>query len=62
MEGYSIEEAAAILGCAPGTVKSRCARGRARLLPLLRHWQTTRGGSEQADVPAKTAAEAVGTE
>jgi RNA polymerase sigma-70 factor (ECF subfamily) len=51
MEGYSIEEAAAILGCAPGTVKSRCARGRAKLLPLLRHWQTTRGGS--ADVPAK---------
>ena len=24
-----------ILGCAPGTVKSRCARGRARLVPLL---------------------------
>ena len=42
MEGYSIEEAAAILGCAPGTVKSRCARGRAKLLPLLRHWQTQR--------------------
>ena len=35
MEGYSVEEAAQILGCAPGTVKSRCARGRARLLPLL---------------------------
>ncbi len=44
MEGYSVEEAAAILNCAPGTVKSRCARGRAKLLPLLRHWQTTRGG------------------
>ncbi len=44
MEGYSVEEAAGILGCAPGTVKSRCARGRAKLLPLLRHWQTTRGG------------------
>jgi RNA polymerase sigma-70 factor (ECF subfamily) len=42
MEGYSIEEAAAILDCAPGTVKSRCARGRARLLPLLRHWHTPR--------------------
>ncbi len=37
MEGYSVDEAAAILGCAPGTVKSRCARGRARLLPLLAH-------------------------
>ena len=35
MEGYSVAEAAQILGCAPGTVKSRCARGRARLLPLL---------------------------
>ncbi|MGA9749735.1 MAG: RNA polymerase sigma factor SigM [Nocardioides sp.] len=35
MEGYSVEETAAILECAPGTVKSRCSRGRARLLPLL---------------------------
>ena len=35
MQGYSIDEAAAILGCAPGTVKSRCARGRARLAPML---------------------------
>jgi RNA polymerase sigma-70 factor (ECF subfamily) len=35
MEGYSVEEAAEILGCPPGTIKSRCARGRARLLPLL---------------------------
>lgn len=37
MEGYSVDEAAAILGCAPGTIKSRCARGRAKLVPLLRH-------------------------
>jgi RNA polymerase sigma-70 factor (ECF subfamily) len=35
MEGYSVDETAAILDCAPGTVKSRCSRGRARLLPLL---------------------------
>ncbi len=35
MEGYPVDEAAVILGCAPGTVKSRCARGRARLVPLL---------------------------
>jgi RNA polymerase sigma-70 factor (ECF subfamily) len=35
MEGYSVEEAAGLLGCAPGTIKSRCARGRARLVPLL---------------------------
>jgi RNA polymerase sigma-70 factor (ECF subfamily) len=58
MEGYSIEEAASILDCAPGTVKSRCARGRAKLLPLLRHWQTSR----ESDVPEKSAAEPVGTE
>jgi RNA polymerase sigma factor (sigma-70 family) len=54
MEGYSVEEAAAILNCAPGTVKSRCARGRAKLLPLLRHWQTTRGGAENASGKAGT--------
>jgi RNA polymerase sigma-70 factor (ECF subfamily) len=35
MEGYSVEETAAILECAPGTVKSRCSRGRSRLAPLL---------------------------
>jgi RNA polymerase sigma-70 factor (ECF subfamily) len=43
MEGYSVEEAAQILGCAPGTVKSRCARGRARLLPLLIHLEAEEG-------------------
>jgi len=36
MEGYPVAEVAAILGCAEGTVKSRCARGRARLAVLLR--------------------------
>jgi RNA polymerase sigma-70 factor (ECF subfamily) len=35
VEGYSVEEAAAILDCPTGTIKSRCARGRAKLLPLL---------------------------
>lgn len=35
MEGYSVEEAARMLGCATGRVKSRCSRGRARLAPLL---------------------------
>lgn len=37
LDGYSIDEAAVLLGCAPGTVKSRCSRGRAKLAPLLRH-------------------------
>ncbi len=35
MEGYSVAEAAEVLDCATGTVKSRCARGRARLARLL---------------------------
>lgn len=42
MEGYSVGETARILGCAPGTVKSRCARGRAKLVPLLAHLKPTR--------------------
>ena len=36
MEGLSVAEAAEVLGCAVGTVKSRCSRGRARLAALLR--------------------------
>lgn len=35
LEGYSVAEAADILGCAAGTVKSRCSRGRSRLAELL---------------------------
>ena len=35
MEGFSVAEAAEVLGCATGTVKSRCSRGRARLAGLL---------------------------
>ena len=27
VEGYAVDDAAAILGCPPGTVKSRCSRG-----------------------------------
>jgi len=37
MLGYPVTEAASILGVSQGTVKSRCARGRARLLPRLGH-------------------------
>ena len=35
MAGYSVADAAHAFGVAPGTVKSRCARGRARLAVLL---------------------------
>ncbi|MFF1447624.1 RNA polymerase sigma factor SigM [Streptomyces sp. NPDC058274] len=37
MQGYPVAEAARVLDVPTGTVKSRCARGRARLLPLLSH-------------------------
>ncbi|MER7486698.1 RNA polymerase sigma factor SigM [Streptomyces sp. NPDC126497] len=37
MQGYPVAEAARVLEVPTGTVKSRCARGRARLLPLLAH-------------------------
>jgi RNA polymerase sigma-70 factor, ECF subfamily len=35
MEGFSVADAADILGVPVGTVKSRCARGRARLAVML---------------------------
>jgi RNA polymerase sigma-70 factor, ECF subfamily len=37
MLGFSVDDAAAVLGISPGTVKSRCARARARLLPYVAH-------------------------
>jgi RNA polymerase sigma-70 factor (ECF subfamily) len=43
MQGYPVAEAAHILGIPVGTVKSRCARGRARLLPMLTHLRAVGG-------------------
>lgn len=37
LEGWSVEEAARILDCPTGTVKSRCSRGRAKLARRLAH-------------------------
>jgi RNA polymerase sigma-70 factor (ECF subfamily) len=50
MLGYPVNEAAEILGVSPGTVKSRCARGRARLLPYLSHLRSksARRGNQSA--------------
>src|ERR1700749_1329143 len=45
--GFSVADAAAILDTSPGTVKSRCARARARLLPHLVHLQGNRSDSER---------------
>jgi RNA polymerase sigma-70 factor (ECF subfamily) len=39
VEGWSVEEAAAILECPVGTVKSRCSRGRAKLATRLAHYR-----------------------
>ncbi|MFF3765972.1 RNA polymerase sigma factor SigM [Streptomyces sp. NPDC001922] len=47
MQGYPVAEAARILDVPTGTVKSRCARGRARLLPQLTHLRP--GGGDGTD-------------
>jgi RNA polymerase sigma-70 factor, ECF subfamily len=54
MLGYSVADAAEILDVSPGTVKSRCARGRARLLPRLAHLRRRPGpgaGPGRAQAP-----------
>jgi RNA polymerase sigma-70 factor, ECF subfamily len=47
MLGYPVADAASILGVSEGTVKSRCARGRARLLPRLGHLRPRGPGSSR---------------
>jgi RNA polymerase sigma-70 factor (ECF subfamily) len=41
-----VDEAAELLGCPSGTVKSRCARARAKLLPLLHDLRGDDGNQE----------------
>ncbi|NLU69525.1 RNA polymerase sigma factor SigM [Streptomyces sp. HNM0574] len=57
MQGYPVAEAAEVLGVAVGTVKSRCARGRARLLPLLGHLRPPAPPRPDADGPPGEATE-----
>jgi RNA polymerase sigma-70 factor (ECF subfamily) len=45
MMGYGVDEAARVLEVPTGTVKSRCARGRARLAPMLGHLRNRSGGA-----------------
>lgn len=49
MQGYPVAEAARILDVPTGTVKSRCARGRAKLVPLLTHLRTNAGDNTVAE-------------
>ncbi|MGN5379387.1 RNA polymerase sigma factor SigM [Streptomyces sp. MUSC 14] len=53
MQGYPVAEAARILDVPTGTVKSRCARGRARLLPLLTHLRPESGGDGKEPGPGR---------
>ena len=43
IEGYPVDQVAAMLEVPAGTVKSRCARGRVKLVPLLVHLRTGQG-------------------
>ena len=52
VQGYPVAEAALILGVAEGTIKSRCARGRARLARSLGHLRPRT--TPTATVPAVT--------
>ncbi|MEV1286766.1 RNA polymerase sigma factor SigM [Micromonospora sp. NPDC049679] len=59
VQGYPVAEAARILRVAEGTVKSRCARGRAKLALLLgylrpRAAEPTSSGESPAAVPSVT--------
>ncbi|MGW6706260.1 RNA polymerase sigma factor SigM [Streptomyces sp. NPDC054956] len=49
MQGYPVAEAALLLDVPVGTVKSRCARGRAKLVPLLTHLRTSTGDNTDTE-------------
>jgi RNA polymerase sigma-70 factor (ECF subfamily) len=59
VQGYSVAETAAILRVAEGTVKSRCARGRAKLAVVLGHLRTGRPGNPAAGHRVPSEAEPV---
>lgn len=69
VQGYPVDEAAAILQVPVGTVKSRCARGRAKLVPLLAPLRNPdappdvgSSGTSQATQPQATPDETAGGE
>ncbi|ROT34307.1 RNA polymerase sigma factor SigM [Micromonospora sp. HM5-17] len=58
LQGYPVAEVAEILGVAEGTVKSRCARGRARLAVLLGHLRAPEprtGAADEEEAAARAA-------
>lgn len=59
VQGFSVADAAEVLGCPAGTVKSRCARGRARLATQLADLRNPTDSSavtpEQADAASAAA-------
>ena len=57
MQGYPVAEAAHILGVPTGTVKSRCARGRARLLPLITHLRPENDDTAEEPGPGRNRAQ-----
>ncbi|WP_333739481.1 RNA polymerase sigma factor SigM [Streptomyces sp. IBSBF 2806] len=57
MQGYPVAEAARVLDVPTGTVKSRCARGRARLLPLLTHLRPEGSGDRRESGPGRNRAQ-----
>ena len=50
MLGYPVAAAAQVLGTSEGTVKSRCSRGRARLVPRLAHLRGSAAVAQAAGV------------
>ena len=60
MLGYPVADTAEILGISPGTVKSRCARGRARLLPLLAHLRGSGSPASTGGPPGREPASRTG--
>ncbi len=62
MLGYPVAEASEMLGVSVGTIKSRCSRGRARLLPYLSHLRTNfeDGGNHAATLSVSSEPEQEG--
>ncbi len=62
LEGYPVAEVAMILGCAEGTVKSRCSRGRRRLAVVLADLLGNPLGASARPTPTDTSAPTPGAE